>query len=91
MKVELYNQYVRSQMNRRSLLKGAASMGALASMGGTLPAFAGGHGSVRAEIMKIPGVGMGSPGDPECQKVGELCLGQTKERVAPGELKLVEI
>ena len=91
MKVELYNQYVRSQMNRRSLLKGAASMGALASMGGTLPAFAGGHGSVRAEIMKIPGVGMGSPGDPEWQKVGELCLGPTKERVAPGEFKGVEL
>ena len=33
MKVELYNQYVRSQMNRRSVLKGAASVGALAAMG----------------------------------------------------------
>ena len=91
MKVELYNQYVRSQMSRRSVLKGAASMGALAAMGGAAPAFAGGHGSVRAEIMKIPGVGMGSPGDPEWQKVGELCLGPTKERVAEGEFAGVEL
>ena len=37
MKVELYNQYVRSQMNRRSVLKGAASVGALAAMGGAPP------------------------------------------------------
>ena len=74
MKVELYNQYVRSQMNRRSVLKGAASVGALAAMGGAAPALAGSHSGVRAEIMKIPGVGMGSPGDPEWQKVGELCI-----------------
>ena len=71
MKIELYNQYVRSQMNRRSVLKGAASVGALAAMGGAAPAFAGSHSGVRAEIMRIPGVGMGSPGDPEWQKVGE--------------------
>ena len=57
MKVELYNQYVRSQMNRRSVLKGAASVGALAAMGGAAPALAGSHSGVRAEIMKIPGVG----------------------------------
>ena len=43
MKVELYNQYVRSQMNRRSVLKGAASVGALAAMGGAAPALAGSH------------------------------------------------
>ena len=91
MKIELYNQYVRSQMNRRSVLKGAASVGALAAMGGAAPAFAGSHSGVRAEIMKIPGVGMGSPGDPEWQKVGELCMGPVKERVAEGEFKGVEL
>ena len=53
------------------MLKGTASVGAFAAMGGSMPAFAG--GGVRAEIMKIPGVGMGSPGDPEWQKVGALC------------------
>ena len=41
--------------------------------------------------MKIPGVGMGSPGDPEWQKVGELCMGPVKERVAEGEFKGVEL
>ncbi len=91
MKLELYNQYIRSQMNRRSVLKGAASVGALAAMGGSAPAFAGSHSGVRAEIMKIPGVGMGSPGDPEWQKVGELCMGPVKERVAEGEFKGVEL
>ena len=60
-------------------------------MGGAAPAFAGSHSGVRAEIMKIPGVGMGSPGDPEWQKVGELCMGPVKERVAEGEFKGVEL
>jgi multiple sugar transport system substrate-binding protein len=59
-------------------------------MGGTVPAFAGGH-SVRSEIMKIPGVGMGSPGDAEWQKVGALCMGPVKERVSEGEFKGVEL
>ena len=45
-------------------------------------AFAGGHASVRAEILKIPGVGAGSPTDSDWQKVGEMCLGATKENVA---------
>ena len=41
--------------------------------------------------MKIPGVGMGSPGDPEWQKVCELCMGPVKERVAEGEFKGAEL
>jgi multiple sugar transport system substrate-binding protein len=60
-KVELYNQMVRGKMSRRNVLKGAASAGALAAMGGAVPAFAGSHSSLRAEILKVPGVGMGSP------------------------------
>ena len=91
MKVELYNHLVRNGLTRRAMLKGAASAGALAAMGGTIPAFADGHSALRAEIMKIPGVGMGSPGDAEWQKVGELCLGPVKERVKPGEFKGVEL
>ncbi|MBM1220868.1 extracellular solute-binding protein [Ponticoccus sp. SC2-23] len=90
MKTELYNMVARSRVNRRRLLQGAASAGALAAMGAR-PAMAEAHGSVRAEILKIPGVGMGSPTDADWQKVGELCLGPTKERVAEGEFAGVEL
>lgn len=90
MKPELYNLVAGSKLNRRRLLQGAASAGALAAMGGR-PAMAEAHGSLRAEILKIPGVGMGSPTDADWQKVGELCLGPTKERVAEGEFEGVEL
>ena len=46
---------------------------------------------MRAEILKIPGVGAGSPTDADWQKVGDLCLGPTKERVAEGEFEGVEL
>ena len=52
---------------------------------------AGGHSNLRKEILKIPGVGMGSPTDAEWQKVGEMCLGPTKDRVKAGEFKGVEL
>ena len=91
MKVELYN-YIRAaqKLNRRQMLKGTAAVGAMAMMpkGG---AMAGGHGNVRAEILKIPGVGAGSPTDSDWQKVGEMCLGATKENVAEGEFEGVEL
>ena len=93
MKVEHYNAIVGAQMSRRKMLKGAASVGALAAAGGALPgaALAGSHGGLRAEILKIPGVGMGSPTDADWQKVGALTLGPTKERVAEGEFAGVEL
>ena len=91
MKVELYNHIVRNGLTRRTMLKGAASTAALAAMGGAVPALADGHSALRAAIMKIPGVGMGSPGDAEWQKVGEMCLGPVKDRVKPGEFKGVEL
>ena len=84
MKVDLYNAIVSAQMSRRKMLKGSASLGAVAAMGGLGgAATAGAHGGVRAEIMKIPGVGMGSPGDPEWQKVGELCKIKNKTTNRP--------
>ncbi len=90
MKVELYN-YIRAaqKMNRRQMLKGSAALGAAAMM--PKVASAAGHGNVRAEILKIPGVGAGSPTDSDWQKVGELCLGATKENVAEGEFEGVEL
>jgi hypothetical protein len=92
-KVELYNYAVSRGVTRRGLLRGAAGVGAMAAMGaipGTArPAWA--QDNVRAEILKIPGVGMGSPTDADWQRVGELCLGPTRERVAEGEFAGVEL
>ncbi|WP_299767828.1 substrate-binding domain-containing protein [uncultured Tateyamaria sp.] len=91
MKTGLYN-YIRAaqKMNRRQMLKGTAAVGAAAMMpkGAVM---ADGHGNIRAEILKIPGVGAGSPTDSDWQKVGEMCLGATKENVAEGEFEGVEL
>ena len=90
MKVELYNYIKAAQkMNRRQMLKASAALGAATMMPGA--AMADGHGNVRAEILKIPGVGQGSPTDSDWQKVGEMCLGATKENVAEGEFAGVEL
>lgn len=96
MKVQLYNQLLAMQANRRSVLKGAAGAAAVlgsSSVLGGLPtrALADSQSELRAEILKIPGVGAGSPTDAEWQKVGELCLGGTKETVEEGEFAGVEL
>jgi multiple sugar transport system substrate-binding protein len=75
-------------------LKGAASTAALATLGSGVtglatPAFA--QDNLRAEILKVPGVGAGSPTDADWQKVGEMCLGATKANVKEGEFKGVEL
>ncbi len=92
MKVNVYKRLMALQASRRSVLAGAAAMGASAGLAG-LPGMAvaqSGTG-VRAEILKIPGVGAGSPGDAEWQKVGELCLAGTKNTVQAGEFNGVEL
>ena len=96
MKKSLYEYALKHGMNRRSFVKGAASAGAIAAMSGGLSsvassAFADGHSELRKAILQIPGVGAGSPGDADWQKVGEMCLGPTKERVKEGEFKGVEL
>ncbi|MGB5557185.1 MAG: substrate-binding domain-containing protein [Paracoccaceae bacterium] len=93
MKVEIYNQMLRAgKISRRNVMKGMASVGAMSAMGGLgSPGFAASHTNVRAEILKIPGVGMGSPTDADWQKVGEMCLGPTMENVAEGEFAGVEL
>ena len=93
MKVEHYNAIMQRQLSRRKMLQGAASVSAMAAVSGVLPkvAHADGHANLRAEILKIPGVGAGSPTDADWQKVGDLCLGPTKERVAEGEFEGVEL
>ena len=90
MKVELYNYIKAAQkMNRRQMLKGSAALGAVAMM--PQGALADGHSNVRAEILKIPGVGAGSPTDSDWQKVGKMCLGATKGNVAEGEFDGVQL
>ena len=90
MKVDLYNYIKAAQkMNRRQMLKGSAALGAIAMM--PQGALADGHSNVRAEILKIPGVGAGSPTDSDWQKVGKMCLGATKGNVAEGEFDGVEL
>ena len=98
MKVGLYNHMLRSgKISRRNMLKGAAATGTLAAFSGVStgisvrPAWADGHAALRQAILKIPGVGAGSPTDADWQKVGEMCLGPTKETVAEGEFKGVEL
>ena len=98
MKVELYESMRRMGMlGRRDVLKGMAAAGGLAAASGAAgalgvrPSLADSHSGVRAAILKIPGVGMGSPTDAEWQKVGEMCLNPTKEVVQPGEFAGVEL
>jgi multiple sugar transport system substrate-binding protein len=87
MKVELYEHLV--GLSRRDVLKGAVALSALAAtgaagtFGGTRAASA--QSDLRAEILKSPGVGKGSPTDADWQKVGELCLGGTRSPVKEGE------
>jgi len=89
MKIELYNY----MMSRRAMLKGAAGAAAMAAVGGPAlnvsTAFA--QDDLRAAILKIPGVGKGQPTDADWQKVGEMCLGPTKQNVQEGEFKGVEL
>ncbi len=90
MKVELYEMMTRSRMSRRRMLQGTAALGAAAVMPMTAR-MATAQDNLRAEILKIPGVGMGSPTDADWQKVGEMCLGATKANVAEGEFAGVEL
>ena len=96
MKKSLYEYALKHGMDRRSFVKAAASTGAIAAMSGGLSSvatsvFADSNSELRNAILKIPGVGAGSPGDAEFQKVGEMCLGGTKERVNEGEFAGVEL
>jgi len=94
-KTQDYERLIGLHTDRRSLLKGAAGLGAVAlgASGalGVQSAPAAAQGSVLDQILQIPGVGKGSPTDADWQKVGELCLGATKASVKPGEFKGVEL
>ncbi|MBZ9798215.1 ABC transporter substrate-binding protein [Mesorhizobium sp. ES1-4] len=95
MRVDIYEKLVRAGATRRDILKGAASMAAIAAASGaglgalTRPASA--ASELRAKILQIPGVGKGQPTDADFQKVGELCLDATKASVKEGEFAGVEL
>ncbi|BCM19928.1 ABC transporter substrate-binding protein [Mesorhizobium sp. J8] len=95
MRVDLYEKLMRAGASRRDVLKGAASMAAIAAASGaglgalTRPAAA--DDSLRTKILQIPGVGKGQPTDADFQKVGELCLEATKANVKEGEFAGVEL
>ncbi|MBZ9705519.1 sugar ABC transporter substrate-binding protein [Mesorhizobium sp. B3-2-1] len=95
MRVDLYDKLVRAGATRRDILKGAASMAAIAAASGaglgalTRPASA--ASELRSKILQIPGVGKGQPTDADFQKVGELCLDATKASVKQGEFAGVEL
>lgn len=93
MNINQHDMLLAMQANRRTVLKGAAAVSALAATGG-LTAFApeaAAQSDLRKELLQIPGVGKGSPTDADWQKVGELCLGATKANVKEGEFKGVEL
>lgn len=90
MKVELYDYA--AGLSRRRFLKGATALGAAAALpAGLAPRAVSAQDNLRAQILAIPGVGMGSPTDAHWQQVGELCLGATKANVAEGEFAGVEL
>ncbi len=95
MKPHHYESLLALGATRRRLLQVAASAAALAAAGGgalgalTGPARA--QEGLRAELLKIPGVGAGSPTDADWQKVGALCLDATRSTVAEGEFAGVEL
>ena len=81
MKVELYEAMMRTGGPRRRLLPRAAAIGAAAALlVGVLPAAA--QDDVRAEILKIPGVGMGSPPMPTGRRSAR-CASAPPRRTSP--------
>ena len=92
MKKSLYEYAIAS--SRRTFLKGAAGAGAVAAMSGGLASVANtafAADDLRAAILQVPGVGVGSPTDADWQKVGEMTLGATKNNVKEGEFKGVKL
>lgn len=94
MKKQIYDKLMALQMNRRDMLKGAAATGAVAiGAASGLGAFSqpAAASSLRADLLKIPGVGMGSPTDADWQKVGAMTLDPTKKNVSEGEFQGIEL
>jgi len=83
-----------ARADRRTVLKGATGAAAAMCATGVIGksySRALAQDDIRAQILKIPGVGAGQPTDSDIQKVGELCLEPTKANVKQGEFAGVEI
>jgi multiple sugar transport system substrate-binding protein len=96
LKQSVYKQLSSNRASRRTILKGAAAGAGATALGatGALNAqfeTALAQDDIRAQILAIPGVGVGSPTEQDMQKVGELCLGPTKASVAEGEFAGVNL
>lgn len=93
MRVELYEMMLRARASRRRVMQGASALAATAVLAGpglsVQRAMA--QSDLRTAILKIPGVGVGSPTDADWQQVGEMTLGPTKEIVRQGEFQGVEL
>jgi multiple sugar transport system substrate-binding protein len=93
MKVEPYGASRRGRLPRHGLLSRAVALAAATTLvAGALPALAQDEAAnLRAELLQIPGVGVGSPTDADWQQVGELTLGPTRENIAEGECSGVQL
>ncbi|QIG52161.1 sugar ABC transporter substrate-binding protein [Nordella sp. HKS 07] len=93
MKIQQHEMLMAMQANRRTVLKGAAALSALAATGSltALAPEAAAQSDLRTQLLQVPGVGKGSPTDADWQKVGEMVLGATKANVKEGEFKGVEL
>ncbi|MBX3030984.1 MAG: extracellular solute-binding protein [Chloroflexi bacterium] len=83
----LKGRATRGETRHRRALQGAVAIGAATALvvGGLPAAAQDSSAELRAELLKIPGVGAGSPTDADWQRVGELTLGPTRANVAEGE------
>ena len=86
MKPAIHDRLVQAGASRRELLKTVSGLGAMAALGafGTPLRSAFAQADLRAAILKVPGIGMGQPTDADWQKVGEMCLGPTKQIIKEG-------
>ena len=93
MTVEFHQATQHAPRRRHGVLTGATALGVVAALAvGALPTSAqDSDAALRAEILQIPGVGMGSPTDADWQKVGEMTLGPTKANIAEGECADVQL
>jgi len=95
MRKSQYEWMMRFRSSRRGVLKGALSVSAaaIASGGvlGSLTSAASAEDNLRAQLLKIPGIGLGSPTDADWQKVGAMTLGATKRNISAGEFSGVEL
>lgn len=92
MKPHIYETMLAMRASRRRFMQGAAATAGALAASSALPGLAQAQaGTSRADLLKIPGVGSGSPTDADWQKVGAMVLDATKRNVEEGEFQGVEL